>query len=231
MANEIVGYELREEVAVLRMDDGKANVVSHALIQGFHAALDRAEVEAKAVLIVGRPGRFSAGFDLSVMNSGPEAVKDLVTAGALVLTRIFTHPRPVVAACTGHALAAGALILLASDLRVGVKGDFKIGLNEVAIGMTPPLFLLELATHRLTPRYLTRATVQSEIYSPEQAVGVGYLDQVASADALFEESFAEAKRLAQLPNPAFRNAKERERGGRAQRIRDTLEQDMQALRG
>jgi enoyl-CoA hydratase len=231
VADEIVQYELKEEIAVLRMDDGKANVVSHALTQALHAALDRAEKEAKAVLIIGRPGRFSAGFDLSVMSSGPEAVKELVTAGALVLTRLFTHPRPVVAACTGHALAAGALLLLASDLRVGVEGDFKIGLNEVAIGMTPPLFLLELANHRLTPRYLTRATTQAEIFAPESAVEVGYLDRVASADALFETCFAATARLGQLPDPAFRNAKERERGTRAQRIRDSLEADMTALRG
>lgn len=226
-----VRYEQQGAAAILHMDDGKANAVSHALITALGAGLDRAEKEAGAVLITGRAGRFSAGFDLTEMTRGQEAVRALVTAGAELIARLFLHPRPVIAACTGHALAAGALILLASDYRVGAAGAFKIGLNEVAIGMTPPLFLGELARHRLSPRLLTRATTQAEIFSPDGAVEAGFLDRVVPADALGAEALAHAQRLAALPDPAFRNAKLRERGDVARRIRDGLHADMQTLTG
>lgn len=226
-----VQYEQQGDVAILRLDDGKANAVSHALIAELGAGLDRAEKEAAALLIVGRAGRFSAGFDLSEMTKGQEAVRSLVTAGAELMVRLFTHPRPVVAACTGHALAAGALMLLSCDLRIGAAGAFKIGLNEVAIGMTPPLFLAELASHRLSKRYLTRATTQAEIFSPEGAREAGFLDRVVPADALEAEALLDAQRLSALPHPAFRNAKLRERGHVAQRIRDGLAADMQTLTG
>ncbi len=226
-----VRFERQADVAILRLDDGKANAVSHALIGELGACLDRAEREAAALLIVGRAGRFSAGFDLAEMTRGQTAVRDLVTAGAELMVRLFTYPRPVVAACTGHALAAGALMLLSCDLRIGAAGAFKIGLNEVAIGMTPPLFLGELAGHRLSRRYFTRATTLAEIFSPEGARDAGFLDRVVPADALEAEALADAQRLSALPHPALHNAKLRERGDVAKRIRDGLHEDMKSLTG
>ena len=227
----IVQHAQQGDVAVLRLDDGKANAVSHAMIAELRTSLDRAERESRAVLLVGRPGRFSAGFDLSEMSKGQAAVRDLVTKGAEILLRLLTFPRPVVAACTGHALAAGALMLLSCDLRIGASGSFKLGLNEVAIGMTPPLFMGELARHRLSQRLLVRATTLAEIFTPEGAVEAGYLDQVVSADALEAEALAATQRLSALPDPAFRNAKLRERGEVAHRIREGLEADMRAIVG
>lgn len=227
----IVQHAQQGDVAVLRLDDGKANAVSHAMIAELRTSLDRAERESRAVLLVGRPGRFSAGFDLSEMSKGQAAVRDLVTEGAEILLRLLTFPRPVVAACTGHALAAGALMLLSCDLRIGASGSFKLGLNEVAIGMTPPLFMGELARHRLSQRLLVRATTLAEIFTPEGAVEAGYLDQVVSADALEAEALAATQRLSALPDPAFRNAKLRERGEVAHRIREGLEADMRAIVG
>ncbi|MCZ6459340.1 MAG: enoyl-CoA hydratase-related protein, partial [Gammaproteobacteria bacterium] len=123
-------YTLEGEVAVIGMDDGKANAVGHALIDEINQGLTRSLAEAKAVVIVGRPGMFSAGFDLKEFENGPEATTALVAKGARMMLRLFSHPQPVVAACTGHAIAAGAFMLLASDTRIGVQGEFKIGLNE-----------------------------------------------------------------------------------------------------
>ena len=226
-----VHHSRQGDVAVLRLDDGKANAVSHALIGELRASLDRAEKESRAVLLAGRPGRFSAGFDLSEMTKGESAVRDLVGAGAELLLRVFTFPRPVVAACTGHALAAGALLLLSCDLRIGASGSFKIGLNEVAIGMTPPLFMGELARQRISRRFLVRATTLAEIFTPEGAVEAGFLDRVVTADVLEAEALAEAQRLCALPDPAFRNAKLRERGEIARRIREGLADDLRTLAG
>src|SRR3954471_11940875 len=139
-----VSFARDAAVAVITVDDGKANAYSPDVLRAISEAFDQAETDgASAVLLQGRPGRFSAGFDLSIMTSGVEPMRALVTQGAELLLRIFTFPAPVVTACTGHALAAGALVLLVSDVRVGAEGKYKIGLNEVAIGMGLPIFAVE----------------------------------------------------------------------------------------
>jgi enoyl-CoA hydratase len=229
MTDTLVRYETHDRVAVLNIDDGKANALSPAMIAALHAALDRAEREAGAVLMVGRPGRFSAGFDLSIMTSGLDGLRNLVKAGAELLLRTYLYPRPVVTACTGHALAAGALVLLASDLRVGARGQFKIGLNEVAIQLTLPVFAMELARDRLATRWFTAATTQARVFDPETACDAGYLDILAEPDAVRATALAEAARLASLPHPAFRETKLRERQAMVDRVRATLVEDIATL--
>jgi len=231
MADSVLDYSLDGRLAVLRMDDGKANALSHAAIDALHAALDRAEKEAGAVCLLGRPGRFCAGFDLSVMRSGPEPMRRLVTAGAELLMRMAVHPLPIAIGCTGHALAAGALLLLAADSRTGARGEFKIGLNEVAIGMPLPVFAYELARERLSKRHWLRATAQAELYAPDGAVDAGFLDAVCEPSALVEAALAEGRRLAALPQPAFRRTKASVRGGVVAVIRATLAEDMARLTG
>lgn len=226
MSSEVVRHELEGRVLVVNIDDGKANALSHEAIDALGAALDRAEAEARAVLFVGRPGKFCAGFDLETMRAGPEASRGLVKAGAELLVRIFTFRRPTIVACTGHALAAGGIWLMAADSRVGVAGEFKIGLPEVALGMTTPVFLVEMARHRLSRRHLTRAVTQGEVYRPEAAVDAGFLDEVAAADELLAKAKAEAARLAKLPEAAFKTAKDRERGAIAETVLAGLEADM-----
>ncbi|HLM64550.1 MAG TPA: crotonase/enoyl-CoA hydratase family protein [Acidimicrobiales bacterium] len=206
--SEVVSTTIEDGVAVVRFDDGKANVLSHASIAALGRALDRAELDARAVCIVGRPGRMSAGFDLSVMTQGPKAARHLVMEGGDLLMRLFMHPQPVVAAVTGHALAAGALLVLSCDVRIGADVPAKIGLNETSIGMPLPLFALELARDRLDPRHLTRATLAAEVYDPHGAVAAGYLDRVVAADALVAEATAEAARLGEYSTSAYAQSKQ-----------------------
>jgi enoyl-CoA hydratase len=200
-------------------------------IDGLNAALDRAEKEAGAVILAGRPGRFSAGFDLSSMKAGPDAVRSLVSAGAELLLRLYEAPLPIVAACSGHALAMGAVLLLGADLRIGAAGDFKLGLNEVSIHMTLPVFAVEIARDRLSRRHFQRAVIQAEIYGPDGAVDAGYLDRVVPAERLAEEARAEAERLAGLPRRAFSETKQRVRGASVERIRRSLVEDMESWGG
>src|SRR5262245_8852760 len=228
---EKVRYELRESVAILTMDDGKANALSPDVITALRSGLDRAEAEAPAVLLAGRAGRFSAGFDLNVMTKDAETMRALVIAGAELFLRVYTFPRPVVIACTGHALAGGAVLLLAGDFRVGALGDFKIGLNEVAIQMTLPVFAMELARARLSKRHFTAAATQARIYDPKLATEVGYLDATVPPESLFDIALDDARRLSALPDPAFRNTKERERGAIVRHIRETMPADIAELTG
>jgi enoyl-CoA hydratase len=163
------------------------------------------------------------------MKAGPEAMRSLVLAGAELLLEIYLFPRPVVAACTGHAMAAGALLLLSADLRVGSAGAFKIGLNEVAIGMTLPIFALELARDRIAKPHLTAAVTQAQVYDPEAARQAGYLDLVVNAAEVVDTAVDHARRLAMLPDPAFRNTKARERGATVKHIRAGLAEDIATL--
>jgi enoyl-CoA hydratase len=209
---------IEDGVAVLRFDDGKANVLSFAAIDSFSAALDRAEAEALAVCIVGREGKLCAGFDLSVMGGGPEAARDLVARGGRLLMRIYQHPQPVVVAVTGHALAAGALLVLSCDVRIGADVPAKIGLNETSIGMPLPLFAVALAEDRLATTALVPATLCAQIYDPHGAVDVGYLDRVAPAETVADEAIAEARRLGAYSARAYAQTKELLRAGTLQRV-------------
>jgi enoyl-CoA hydratase len=198
---------IEDGVAVLRLDDGKVNVISHHVLEQLHAGLDRALDEASAVTIVGRQGKLSAGFDLTEMTAGIDRTKALVGSGGRFLMRLFGHGQPVTIAVTGHALAAGALLVLACDTRIGADGPAKIGLNETAIGMTLPIYAMELARARLAPSHLTRAAVQAEIYDPSGAVEAGYLDLVVPPEACETTAIAEARRLGELSTSAYRGTK------------------------
>ena len=231
MPDPILAYALEDRVAVLRLDDGKANALSPAVIEALDSALDRTEKDAGAVCLLGRPGRLSAGFDLAVMRSGPEPMRKLVTAGAELCLRMAVHPLPIVIGCTGHALAAGALLLLSADARIGARGDFKIGLNEVAIGMSLPIFAYELARERLSKRHLLRAAAQAELYAPDAAVDAGFLDSACEPGQVVPAALAEARRLAALPQPAFARTKAALRGEMVASLRATLAEDMARLTG
>jgi enoyl-CoA hydratase len=180
------------------------------------------------VLWVGREGKFSAGFDLSVMTSSADAMVALVAAGAELGTRLLTFPRPTVAACTGHALAMGGIMLLAFDHRVGADGPFKIGLNEVAIGMNVPDFAMELARFRIPQRYFAEVLFGT-VHTPTAAVERGYLDEVVagdSIDAAVARATEVATQLAQLDARAHSMSKDLARGPLAARIRERLTDDL-----
>lgn len=225
-------YELTDGVAVITLDDGKANAIAPALLDALHAALDRAESDgARAVMIAGREGKFCAGFDLAEMTASVEQMRSLVAAGGRFLARLYGLGVPTVAACTGHSLAAGALILLACDHRIGVDAPAKIGLNEAAIGMPLPIFAVEMARDRLAPTHLTAATVTGHLYDPESAVEAGYLDRVVPVGAVADAALADASRLAEIRSGAVAGTKQNLRGATIARILDTLDDDIGTLTG
>lgn len=229
MANEILNYTLEGTTAVVRMDDGKANALSDAMIEALLDALARAEKEASAMVLVGRPERFCAGFDLRVMMSSPDAAKALLRRGSELLMKLYGATLPLVIACTGHALAGGALVLLTGDVRIGAEGAFRIGLNEVSIGMPVPVLAMELARDRIQTTELSNATLMARIYGPEDAARVGYLDAVVPADAVLARAKEEAAKLGALARPAFKATKDRLRGKTIAYINETLDEDMKNL--
>ncbi len=215
-------FQLSESVAILRFDDGKANAVSHAFLDDINIGLDRAQQEARAVVLRGRQGIFSAGFDLAEFKKGPEATVALARRGLELLVRLYSLPLPLVAACSGHGIAMGAFILLACDTRIGIRGDFRISMPETAIGMDLPPPIMALTASRLSKRHLTRAAIQAEVYSPEAAIDAGFLDEVVAAEELDARALAVATRLGELPQKYYARNKLATRAEALAAMRDFL---------
>lgn len=197
--------------SLITLDDGKANALGFDLLAQFDTALNAAQQAGKVVIIAGRPGIFSAGFDLTVIAQGGDAMADLLRLGGNVSRRLLNFPTPVVLAVSGHALAMGALLLLSADYRVGAQGPYKIGLNEVAIGMAMPSFGVELARARLANAHLGNALALATVYAVEEAVKTGYLDEAVSAEVLLPHAKAMARQLSKLDMQAYRQTKARVR--------------------
>lgn len=233
---DVVTYAADDAVATLTIDDGKANALGPPVLEALLAALDRAEEEGLAVLLTGREGMFSAGFDLKVFQSGEgERIVGMLELGSRMMHRVFTFPRPVVIAAGGHAMAAGAFMLLAADLRIGAEGAFRVGLNETQIGLTLPWPVIELARYRLSRRHLDESVVAARIYSPQEAVDANFLDRVAEPSALLDEARAATAQLAALHAEAYAGNKSRLRGPAAEAVEAGIERMLgefrQALAG
>lgn len=196
--NKVVQYKSEENHALITIENGKANAISHEVIEGLNAALDKALEEGKVVVITGQSGIFSAGFDLKVMTKSPESAKELVTKGSQLSLRMLSFSKPIIIACSGHAIAKGGFLLLSADYRIGVEGDYKIGLNEVMIGMTMHHAGVAIAKARLSEVYLNRSVNNSEIYNPKEAVKAGFLDVVVTESHLLPTAIKAAEMFSKL---------------------------------
>ena len=213
--SDTLTVEQRGPVRIVTMDDGKANAFSLGVINDLRGLLREAEAddETRSLVIAGREGRFSGGFDLSAMRAGDvDAVVELVAAGGALVADLYASPLTVVAAATGHAVAAGALVLLGCDHRVGVDGPVKIGLNEVAIGMVLPPWALIIARDRLSKRYFHSSTTNARLFDGRTAVDAGFLDEVVAAESVVERALEKATELSALVPAAYARTVEVVRG-------------------
>lgn len=224
---ELATYELDERIATITIDDGKVNAFSIPMLKAIHGAFDQAERDGAIVVLTGREGYFSAGFDLKVFAGGDVAqVIEMLTLGATLAERILGFATPVITACSGHTVAAGAFMTLAADLRIGADGPFRVGLNEVKIGLTVPWFVIELARQRLLPAELNRSVVSATMYGPSEAVAAGFFDRIVPSDELLPASLAAAAELAELNPAAHAATKLRVRGNALKAIRSAIETEL-----
>jgi len=218
--SELISYHAEDGIATLTLNNGKVNAISPDVIAAFNAALDRATQERAVVVITGQPGILSGGYDLKVMTAGPKEAVALVTAGSTLARRLLSHPFPVIVACPGHAVAKGAFLLLSADYRIGVEGPYKIGLNEVQIGMTMHHAGIELARDRLRRSAFHRSVINAEMFEPKDALDAGFLDKVVPAEQLLDTAKAVAIELKKLNMLAHKNTKLKVRKG----LLDTLDE-------
>jgi enoyl-CoA hydratase len=225
-----VSYDLRGPVATISMDDGKVNALTPVMLADLDAALDRALADRAVVVLAGRPGVFSAGFDLATLRAGGPDALGMVRGGFELAARILAFPLPVVVACTGHAVAMGVFLLLSGDYRVGAAGPYRITANEVAIGLTMPRAAVEICRQRLSPAYFTRAVMLAETFTPGDALAGGFLDQLVPAAGLRDAAASTAAALASLDPAAHAATKERARSQALAAIRSAIEADDADLR-
>ncbi len=223
---DAVTYARSDQVSTITMDDGKVNVFSIPMLRALHEAFDQAEQDGTVVLLQGRPGCFTAGFDLNTL-SGPRAdVLTLLRLGASLAERILSFPAPVVVACTGHAFPAGAFLLMAADARLGADGPYRLGLNEVRIGLTLPWFAVVLARYRLTPAHFDHAAVTGDMFDPRTAREAGLLDTVVPARRSADGALGVAHDLAPSTGRPMRPPSSASASRCSRELRDAIEAEL-----
>ncbi|MEP1229207.1 MAG: crotonase/enoyl-CoA hydratase family protein [Litorimonas sp.] len=227
---DLVTYTLANGVATIAMDDGKANVLSTDMIAQLNAAFDKAEADKAIVILTGREGMFSGGFNLKEMQAGPNEAMALTSKGSKLARRILAFPRPVIALSTGHTIAMGAFLMLACDYRMIEDGDYKIGLNETMIGMTMHNFGIELARYRLPKHYFNRCVFNAEIFNPKGAMYAGFFDRVVPAEQMAMAGPMAGQMFGQLNADAFRNTKLRARKADFAVLDQAIEDDLDPMK-
>jgi enoyl-CoA hydratase len=225
--NEFVTYQSEENYAIITINNGKANAISHEVIAGLNSSLDKAEQENKIVILTATNEIFSGGFDLKVMTKSPESAIELVTKGSQLSLRMLSFPKPIIIACNGHAIAKGAFLLLSADYRIGIEGDFKIGLNEVMIGMTMHNAGIAIAKSRLSEVYLNRSVNNAEIFTSKEAIDAGFVDKIVPKEYLLSTAIKVAEISAKLNKKAHAETKLRVRKTHLETLEKAIELDLQ----
>lgn len=208
-------------VAIIRLDDGKVNAMSREHLETINGLLDEAEKDSGAIVLAGREGVFSAGFDLKAMQGGDIEARHAMTAiGSATVSRLFSSPIPVVAAVTGHALALGAVLASACDYAVGQSGKFSIGVNETKIGEPFPPWGYEVLLTKLSKKHIHTAAVLSTVYDVETAVEANFLNEMA--DDAIARAIELATEYSTLPREAYMANKKVIRGAALQRVADSV---------
>jgi enoyl-CoA hydratase len=222
----LLDYQLEDGIATIRLDDGKVNVMSLDMQAAIGQAIDRADADGAAIVLTGRPGVFSAGFDLAIIAAGGPETAAMVIGGFRLAERLLAYPRPVVVACTGHAIAMGTFLMFAGDYRIGPDaGSYKWIANEVAIGLTMPRAAIEMLRLRLTPAACDRAVILSYQFAPADAVTSGYFDQLVPLDDVADTAMSVARAALTLDARAHAASKLRTRAPALAALAQAIRED------
>ena len=209
MSEKIATIKKEDDISIITLDDGKANVFSPEMSNQLNACLDQVDTESGCLIITGREGMFSAGLDLKTIQSGDvDRIVEMSSRAFKLLARIFSFPRPVIAACSGHGIALGTFLICCCDYRIGIKGDYMLGANEMRTNMVIPTPILELIKFRVNDSHKYRAVLGAEMYNFNQAQEAGLIDDVVEIDNLMTAARDKAKDLATMGHPSYTMTKE-----------------------
>ena len=203
-----ISLEFEEGVAVISIDDGNKNVINHSLLDDLELVWEKAQTEAKAILLKGRQGSFCAGYDIAVMTGEDFAASaELGQRGGRLAAQIYGSPIPVVGLVQGHAFTIGPVWLAGCDVRVGEHGSYKFGMTEVALNVPLTGWALEAMRSRLNLHHQTAALLHSKIYDPEEALDAGFIDRLVPEGEGFALALNIAGNLSKLPAHSYRKTK------------------------
>ncbi|MBM3463062.1 MAG: hypothetical protein FJX76_13245 [Armatimonadetes bacterium] len=200
---------LDDNVATIVMDEGKGNSMSPEMIRRLRSALAEAEASgARALIVTGSGSIFSAGLNLPVVSAlEGEALRAFIIDFCETMFAFVASPLPVIAAVNGHAIAGGCVLAMACDYRLMVKDDFRIGLNEVDLGIRFPQPVLDLALHVLPRSAIAEVVLLGRLLNPEEALSVGLIHQLADPDLIQASARTVAREFAGKPPSAMRHTK------------------------
>tara|TARA_B110000495_G_C22923442_1_gene539569 strand:- start:313 stop:1002 length:690 start_codon:yes stop_codon:yes gene_type:complete len=226
MTDQLATLTSEGDVSIITLNDGKANVFSPEMSKTISSLLDEVPDDKGSLVITGRPGIFSAGFDLKIISSGDaSAVSSMIKTGFTLLARVYNFPRPVIAACSGHGVALGAFLLCCADYRIGAKGQFIVQANETRNNMSIPTPILEISKTRILKTHWYRAILNAEAYPIEKAIEPGYLDEVVEAESLMTRAMEVANDLATLGHPHYKITKDLDQKDTLKRIHDAIDEN------
>ncbi len=212
-----VGVEKIGDIALVSMDDGKANAFGAGLVEDLIEALEKAE-SSRAVVLTGRQGVFSAGIDVRlVQQASQEHLPFFLERFDHLLKRLLLYPRPLIAACNGHALGAGAVLLLACDHRVGVDHG-GIGVNGIHIGLCFPTGAVELIRASMGLPKATEILLQGRRYKGSERVDFGLMHEIVPSAQLVDAAVARATESGRVDLEVYQALKERLRSDALERI-------------
>jgi enoyl-CoA hydratase len=195
----------RDGIAILRMANGKANAMSLEFCEVLSARLDElAASSARAIVITGTGTIFSAGVDLiRLLDGGPTYIVKFLPALCSMFLRVFSYPKPVVAAINGHAIAGGCVLACAADRRLMAQDGGRIGVTELLVGVPFPSIAMEIMRCATVPRYFSDVILSAAAYVPAEAMVRGLIDDAVDAGILIDRALERALVLAALPPAAF----------------------------
>jgi enoyl-CoA hydratase len=209
----------------VELDTGRPNALTLEAVQSLRDAL-AFDADAPVVVLSGRPDAFCAGLDNATLSAGAAEREELLASMGELLLEVLESPTRIVATCEGHAVAAGAMLLLVSDLRLGTPGSYRVGFTEQSLGMPLPDLPALLARERLDRRRLHELAVLGRTVGPEEAVAAGFLDAVEPPETIRQRAAERATELAALSEAAYRGSVASVWGDALERIRESVERQL-----
>ena len=224
MADSIATLSKENDISIIKLDDGKANAFSYDMLSQVNELLTKVPRDSGALVITGREGLFSGGFDLKTLATGDmEKITKMVQLGYRLLLELFSFDRPIVAAVSGHSIALGLFVTCSADYRIAIDGKYVCQANEVRNNMDIPTQIMEIIRARVNKKYFYSAVYHSDAYSVQDSIEVGYIDEVVSEDQFMKRVMEKAKELATLPHPFYANTKKTAQDDVRQKIADAID--------
>jgi enoyl-CoA hydratase len=226
--------DLEDGILTITMDDGARNALTPDDLDDLTTVLDETaeDGDVDAVVLAGNGTIFTAGLDVKWMQQATsEDVGAMLRTLGRTVMRLWGDARPTVAACTGHTVAAGTMLAMASDHAVAAEGDHSWGLMETRIAFEMPMFGIELARANVAAHRVDDLILPGAVCDPETAVAVGFADELAPIDEVLDRARARAVELATLPPHTYAGTKRRLRAATIVRVLGELDDDIDLVLG